>query len=248
MSKPEHSLSLDIDATLACTDENSLERAPTFESLELFTNPTRAHLRSRVYLLDMIDVTSEAGTGRRTKMWGVFRPYTKEFMQFCTTHLKHTLIFSAGRPKYVKAMSEVLFMDTEIPPSVIFDSEKCDIGKYHVHKRLSDIISDPSLCGEVDEKSIFHIDDREDTFSLNVGNGIVIPAYAPKLTGTPEEVIEEILKPDVALLQLMCWLSLPEVVNCEDVRTLDKSTIFTTSVEEYLQRLESSDDVEPSQD
>jgi len=243
MAHSKHSASLDIDATLACTDENSLDQRTTFESLELFTNPERASLRSRIYLLDMVDVSHRAGTGKRTRMWGVFRPYSKEFMKFCPSYFRHTNIFSAGRPKYVKAMAETLFLDVKSSPSVVFNSENCDIAddNRYVYKRLSDLTSQSALCGEVDEKSIFHLDDREDTISMNIGNGIVIPAYTPNLTGTPQQIINEILKPDVALLQLMCWLLLPEVMYCTDVRTLDKSTIFTTSVETYITQLEAAD-------
>lgn len=244
MSKKAHSLSLDIDATLACTDETYLENTPTFESLELFTNPKRAHLRSRVYLLDMIDVSGDVGTGKRVKMWGVLRPYATEFMNFCANHNKHTLIYSAGKPKYVDAMTKVLFVDSEIPPSVIYAADKCDIGTHHVYKPLSTILSEPEVCNEIDEKNTFHVDDRNDVTLYNKENGIVIPPYVPDLTGTVEEVIEEILKPDIALLQLMCWLSLPEVVNSEDVRTLDKSTIFTTSIESYMIQLSSSEEEE----
>lgn len=95
----------------------------------------------------------------------------------------------------------------------------------------------PQLQGEANETNTLHIDDRDDTFSQNEHNGIKIPAYSPNLDGTPEEIIESILQPDDTLLKLMCWLSLLEVRNCTDVRKLDKSTIFTTSIADYMLKL-----------
>ena len=49
--------------------------------------------------------------------------------------------------------------------------------------------------------------------------------------------LHEINKDDATLLQLMGWLCTPEVLNCTDYRTLDKSKIFNISVEEYATRI-----------
>jgi len=61
------------------------------------------------------------------------------------------------------------------------------------------------------------LDDREDTFSHNNKNGILIPAYSP-------EDIEE--TEDTHLLKLEHWLSKEEVATSPDVRKLKKRSIF----------------------
>jgi hypothetical protein len=231
-------ISLDIDATLACTDDVPLDNTSTFESLELYTNPERASIRSRFYVLDMVDVMGQIGKGKRMRMWGVTRPYLHEFLQFCESYFNHTIIWSAGKPKYVEAMTDILFPEIKFQPSMVFNSLDCDIGKSHVYKPLFDIFNREELNGEVNETNIFHVDDRSDTFSKNVDNGIIIPPYSPQLQGSPDDIIASINKKDDTLLQLMCWLSLPEVINCDDIRKLDKTNIFTTSVSEYIERLE----------
>jgi len=71
-----------------------------------------------------------------------------------------------------------------------------------------------------------------DTFHYNKDNGILIPPYEPELY--------EIHHEDHAFLQLMGWLSLPEVLNCEDVRLLDKNNIFKISISEYFHLLENN--------
>jgi len=69
-------------------------------------------------------------------------------------------------------------------------------------------------------KNVFALDDREDTFSHNPKNGIMIPVYSP----SPD--IKSISKGDTNLLKLEKWLIKNEVAEAENVQTLNKEKIF----------------------
>jgi hypothetical protein len=73
----------------------------------------------------------------------------------------------------------------------------------------------------------YHLDDRDDVCLKNPRNGIKIPEYDPAFT--PEGIVKD----DIALIQLMYWLMLPEVLATTDIRMLDKSKIFTTPLTKY---------------
>jgi hypothetical protein len=226
-----HSISLDIDATLVCSDDNM----KTFEDLQIYTNPRRSKLRSRVYTINMIDVLDPPGSGVKTRMWGVFRPHVHDFLNFASIYFRHVNIWSAGRNQYVNAISSMLFPDPEFQPTIIYDWEDCVTGSDFLHKPLTKMHGDPNALKEMTLANTFALDDRDDTFSINPLNGIKIPAYEPSFT--PEGIMTE----DESLLQLMYWLLLPEVKNATNVQDLDKSKIFTTPLSMYKRILEKTD-------
>lgn len=215
----------DLDSTLIHSSMDMNE----YEALKLYTDPASFTLRGRVYRFDLVDVTDTPGSGVVTPMWGVFRPYVFEFLQFAVTYFKEVYIWSAGQYKYVHLIKNNLFSGT-FQPAKIFTYENCKMDVTSIHKPLEELYA--SLDDGANETNTLALDDREDTFSLNPYNGIQIPAYEPEFTK------EGIMKTDVALLQLMCWLSLPEVMRMEDVRYLDKRYIFTTPIADYHQLLE----------
>ena len=87
------------------------------------------------------------------------------------------------------------------------------------------INSIPGLNKYMSLKNTFIVDDRLSVFQEpNPGNGIQIPAYKPSLS------IKSMRSDDIALKQLMRWLQKPEIMNCEDVRALDKRDIFKIPV------------------
>ena len=83
----------------------------------------------------------------------------------------------------------------------------------------------------MNEKNTYVLDDRDDTFALNKGNGILIPEYEVSLTKRGLD------KEDDNLLKLMAWLSIDVNKQCRDVRQLDKSRIFELSEKDYLKLL-----------
>ena len=220
--------SLDLDSTFVCSSEEMKD----YIALHLHTDASRQYLLPRIYRFDMIDVTSTPGTGIKTQMWGVLRPWAHEFLRLVSNQY-NLVIWSAGQYKYVHAISEILFPYAEggLQPAGVFTWEDCerdsDDEDAHLCKPLTKLYA---KFPDANPTNTFALDDRESTFEKNPDNGILIPPYEP------EPTLEGIIEDDIALLQLYYWLCLPDVQSASDVRSLDKSSIFTTPLSVY-QRL-----------
>ena len=180
------------------------------------------------------DVLEKKGKGTFLELWGIMRPHLKEFLIFCLSYFKIVVIWSAGRPQYVKDVSEIMFRDVG-DPNVVYTSDECvehveyigDEKIVTMRKPLSKLYNDPKLKGMLKPENTFIIDDRIYSFAEDPENGILIPPYNPDVT------VESMLTDDQALLQLMFWFSKPEVKNSDDVRKLSKREIFLTSLRDY---------------
>lgn len=215
--KTDKCMSFDLDLTLI----NTWAEIENLGKLDVFTGKNRP-LRERIYTIDLHDVVTDPGEGVYSRMWGAYRPGWPRFYTFCRAYFKHIVIWSAGQPKYVDAIVDLLFPDPAFQPVLIYNYNHCvRVDEYTIHKPLKKIYEDSRTKGIITPEKTFVLDDRDDTFSLNKGNGILIPAYEIK----PRE--SHIMKDDTRLLELEKWLSLAHVANCKDVRTLDKSKIFS---------------------
>lgn len=210
-------LVLDLDSTLIFTSD-SFE---SFETLELYTNPQHSHLRPRVYKFDVIDVVDKPGTGVKSSMWGVLRPHVHDFLNFCFDYFENIIVWSAGQLKYVHAICDILFVDVNREPVLIYSFEDCERTDNYLYKPLVKITNQEFKHITMDKMLI--LDDNEITFSKNKDNALHISAYEPNLT--PEGIVEN----DMTLVNLTKWLMLPEVIDCKDVRKLDKTNCFTCS-------------------
>ncbi len=214
---------LDLDETLVHSyAENNSYDLDALLDLKIFTDPTNIDLRERTYKITIDDVVHKRGTGNKTEMWGILRPHVKEFLIACFTYFKIVIVWSAGRRNYVHAIVDNLFKDIK-RPVVVFtydDIEKLPNGT--LIKPLNKLIETvPGLKKYMSLKNTFILDDRSSVFyEPNPYNGIVIPAYKPAFN------LRSLRNNDVALKQLIKWLMRPEVVNCDDIRTLDKNKIF----------------------
>lgn len=217
---------LDLDSTMIhSTSEMNIVKELNSE-LE-----TNSNLRNQIYFLKLVDATKTEGTGSVEEMWGVFRPGVFRFLEFCFRYFKGVHVWSAGRRFYVHAIVTELFKMKK--PHNIFTYDDCDFNKNEstVCKNLSKIFKSDNHYG-ANKRNTFALDDRDDTFSKNVGNGILIPRFEPELT------VENIMADEISLLQLQLWLMQPEVVRCTDVRKLDKNNIFKTPIERLIVGLE----------
>jgi TFIIF-interacting CTD phosphatase-like protein len=210
-------LILDLDSTLIHTYKN-------LDEYFLLQKSGGDTVNDRIYRFDLVDVFDRPGTGTITSIWGVFRPYVKEFLHFSASYFDEIIVWSAGHFKYVHAINDFVFGDTPAILSRVLTRNDCIAketknGRVEILKPLDKLGLDMSKC--------LVVDDRDDTFSLNPNNGIKIPAYEPKSD------LESISVKERSLLKLICWLSLPHVSKCFDVRTLDKTLIFDTSIREY---------------
>lgn len=222
---------LDLDATLIHTQDSSSEDMKKLKALKLYSDPKMAHLRHRIYILDLIDVDEEEtppGTGSVCKFVGIFRPYSREFVRYCFRNFDNVVVWSAGLTGYVHQICDYLFPKKDYPVLVLTRPD-CEIDDLdQVEKPLEKLFRE---YPEFNAKNTVLIDDREDTIEFNGDNGIMIPPFVSELS---KEYLES--KRDDCLVKLMCWFSLSEFKDCEDVRKLDKTKIFTTKMEEYKQK------------
>lgn len=214
-------LVLDLDETLVHTSEEPHK----LRELGIFSDPKLLDLRYRTYHLKLDDVVEKRGTGVRTELWGVERPHLREFLLFALGYFRVVAIWSAGQLKYVESIADRIFRDLK-PPSVIYSWSQCRNDNGMLEKPLRQMFDDQTLAQAgaslMKPENTLVVDDRLTTFAnVNPENGILIPGYSPSPT------ISDLMRDDQALLQLIRWLSQPEVMSAPDVRILDKSRIFT---------------------
>lgn len=225
MTTSKHNIVLDIDATLVHTHGDVEE----FKMLEVYTDSTKLKYRRKLYNMKLYDVGIFPGTGSVTKLAGIYRPYLKEFLDFCFEYFENVIIWSAGKKKYVEKMCQIMF-PLENKPLFIYTYDDCIVGEEdYLKKPLTKVYKD---FPQLNEKNTFILDDREDTFSLNEKNGIQIPEFESDMS------LEDISgHPDNSLLKVIAWFSLPKVKNSKDVRKLNKDNIFDYSLEDYKKML-----------
>jgi len=216
-SKTDKCIVLDLDETLIHTSE----RISQLEKTEILSNSKYFYLRERVYILELEDIVDKPGMGVTTKMWGVKRPGLHEFLLFCFSHFKIVAVWSAGKPRYVEAICNEIFKDLH-DPHIIFTWDHCEYEQKNelVEKPLNKIIKEFNDT-RMNITNTIAIDDRKSTFSnVNKDNGILIPRYEPIMN------IKNISKDETSLKELQTWFEKDEFVKCDDVRKLNKETIF----------------------
>lgn len=217
--KTNKSIIFDLDLSLIHT----FSKIKTLEKLKIYS-ANNVHLRKRIYTIDLHDVVDEPGTGVYSRMWGAYRPGWEKFHNFCRKYFEHVGIWSAGQPHYVDAIVDILFPDPDFQPIVVYNWNHCHINGDNICKPLDKLFNDDKIRDILRPEDTYILDDREDTFSLNEENGILIPAYEPNPTA------DSIMKEDMHLQQLEEWLSQPHVYHSQDIRDIDKADIFRKTV------------------
>ena len=208
---------LDLDSTLVTSDENH----------EVFNQILENRKNDEYLLHDRVHNFYYAENSTSIPMWTLLRPYIREFINFCLKYFTGVIIWSAGKSFYVHTIKSILFNNHLYQPIMVLtwdDTTFLKRGSTHIiNKPLAKIFEHIPTANYT---NTLVVDDRIDTFSLNQYNGILIPRFEPR-------DIEEMTKDDTSLLLLMGWLCTREVLNCEDFRTLDKTSIFNKNVEDY---------------
>lgn len=163
----------------------------------------------------LIDLKVDA-LGKTFRMAGFERPYLKDFLRFCQKEYE-VHIWSAGHSEYVNRCVDYIFHGLERPKIVMTRDDKVNIPPNNYHKPLRKFFE---KVPEANFANTIFIDDKADNFQENPSNGIVVPKYQvnPHDVGASEK--------DEILLNLWKWLASEEVKNCNDVRTLDKKSLF----------------------
>ena len=199
---------LDLDETLVHTFDNFSD----LEGLRPFSDPEMLDLRRRMY-------TFSLGSYKQAPtMWGVIRPHTDEFLEFCFSYFDKVCVWSAGLPEYVTKIVNILF---DRQPHCVHSRNHCSYAvDGNIIKPITEMSKNMEWQKELRLDNTFFVDDRETAFIKNPYNGIVIPPYEPPAS------IDGFLSDDPTLPQLMDWFLLPDVIRSKDVRFLEKDYIF----------------------
>lgn len=216
-------LVLDMDHTLLSTyDDFSL-----LQNSGIKTLPEDVDIRSRLYVLEIKEYNGKKGSGKTTKWWGLLRPGLREFLIYAFSKFKHVVLWSAGEYDYVHAACRKMFTYLR-NPDLILTREDCEYDRDgNPTKPLTKLINHPKLSRNFDLSKIVIVDDRDYTFLPNPQNGILIPEYSPEewsermgIDGKKTAMRME----DYRLEQLINWF---ENLKTCDVRTVDKTRIFS---------------------
>lgn len=212
---PEHKISklniiLDVDETLL----HSIDRT-SFPTDCFMANPS---LHQRMYTMEFVMKKNIE------IMWGVLRPWTREFLAFCNRYFNKVIIWSAGMADYVKQAVEILYHDIKQPDYVLSQIEYKKQGNQKPINYITNYV-DP----DINLKNTLIIDDQPVNAKSNPLNLIRIPIY--DLEGTFENVSKtydyrNLIKDDNRLEKLANWFLTSEVMNCSDVKKLEKRKIF----------------------
>lgn len=227
---PSHSITgkcivLDLDQTLVA----SQDKMESLKELKILADPELLALRNKTYVISIEDL-EKPGVGTKLDIWGVTRPHLQEFLIFCFSYFKIVAVWTAGKKPYGEAIVDYIFRGLP-QPYILFTSDETIFRPQAVKPLVNMIKEDPSLLHNMSLSNTFALDDNISTFSENQDNGILIPAYNPPPT------VPALSRDDPTLLQLKYWLLQPEVVNSKEIRNLDKSKIFSTSIETYRNNL-----------
>jgi TFIIF-interacting CTD phosphatase-like protein len=195
LSQPRRIVILDLDETLVKTFPDGLRPPPNL--------PESA--KSRMYNLNFFGDTA----------WGLKRPYTDEFLNYCHNRFDKVGVWTAGTAEYAHQIVKKVFTQG-FQPDLIYSRQHCANDQYGLFKPLDKLYSahgfDPSEVLMVDNNHTVIPEQHRD-------NLIHIPDYEPHP-----------LRPDndSSLHELMEWMKAEPLT--QDVRAVDKTTIFKTSL------------------
>ncbi len=214
MPKTKRCIVIDMDQTLLATQDDM----EVFHQYNPFRDPKYYAIRHRFYHLraDHFD------EGEDDIFWGIWRPHAPQFLEFCLDYFESVCIWSTSKYSYVNNLIDQQFRSLHRRPTCIFTNVDCHVDETRTYQKpISKILLRKELS-KYSLKNILILDDNTDTAKWNRENIIAIPAYNPDI-----EAVFNNADTDRHLLNVMEWLSEPSVLQAKDVRTLDKSTIFS---------------------
>lgn len=168
------------------------------------------HLRNRIY---KSKVDGE-------KLCGVKREGLDAFLSFCFKYFRYVIVWSAGDSEYVNQMVETVFRGHHRPDYVLSRDHLVNVTEEDYHKPIE--VVEKLYPGIASLNKTVFLDDKEDNFRNNPGNGFTIPQcriYEKNKSIT--------VKSDTALKCFMNWLKREDVVKCTDITKLNKKSVFT---------------------
>jgi hypothetical protein len=217
-------LVLDLDETLVhsiAIKGDEAEGLKAAERIGVYTKPAYKDIMARSYRIKLNDPTTPKGTGVIYGCWGVTRPHALDFLRFAFRYFKAVIIWSAGVTEYVDEICRLLSRDLR-PFDILYTRDDCVMEGEICTKPLAKLIKNHPEFGDLN--NILIVDDKLDGCLDNPDNAIIIPPYRPKAT------VSSIRSDDDMLVRLQAWFETDEVINANDVRTLDKSNIFGVDI------------------
>jgi TFIIF-interacting CTD phosphatase-like protein len=153
-------------------------------------------------------------------LWGVVRNHVETFLSYVLNNFDIVVIWSAGIPEYVKVIVRYIFEDIPYPDYVL-DQTFCEVDSCSGmwYKPITKL---RILCPNINLRNTIIVDDNKYNFIANLSNGVLIPPF----TFDPKRP-ETFPKDDDVLLRLIRWFDSDEFKTAEDVRLLDKRSIFS---------------------
>jgi len=233
----ERYIVLDLDATLLHTFDN-------YKALSKLISGDNnlGYLKSRIYNLKLFNPSSNKNY-KYYNMWGIYRPFLAEFVEYIIQEFDDIFIWSAGTEKYVNSIVDLIFEPYNYKPKIIFHDTHCEISedRSEVIKPLNNLFdSSKQIYGSSNkngpnELNTYIIDDRSDTMSRNITNGILIHPYNLfELPHDPNKddvkmFIESTREMDNSLKDLIIFFDKHK--NTNDIREINKNNIFNEKIE-----------------
>lgn len=215
-SLTDKTIVIDLDSTLLYTPSSD-EGSSYVKTLK---NPLYHNLKNRVYHFTLYH-SDKIGRGKNEDYWGVVRPGTYEFLEFCFRYFRNVIIWSAGTEDYVRNIVKYIFRNLPYPDDVLsrkftnfVERNKINVTEKPLQKIYDLYASDKNIVGVRPEKTLI-VDDTKSTFFHNQENAIHIPDYTPNMN----DILEA---EDDCLYRIIDWLETKEVVNAKDVRLITK--------------------------
>ena len=146
-----------------------------------------------------------------------FRPHLKEFLDYCEFRFDKKVVWSTGGEDHVSDNVRAMEKMSCVQIDAVLSKEDT---KFSKEQPFGDKCLDKvyRLLPTCTERNTFIVDDNASNFKCDPRNGILIPPFSPSHPA--------VFNIDYSLLQLKEWMDLSKVIECRDVRELDKSRIF----------------------
>lgn len=186
---------LDIDMTIVCTMNDGDEG---ISSDYLHTYYNYKSLRSQLYLFKMLDNNDIDDS--TIYLWGLKRPYLKEFLTYINDNYDYTVIWTAAMKDYADAIVSNVLNKMNFTPDLVWSRDECELVSYAGGSLLTKPLSKLSNHFGFSMNNAILIDDQPYNHVKNSNKSkIQIPQYEP--------IVQNPVTNDTCLLQLMDWLS-----------------------------------------
>lgn len=215
MERAKNRIIFDLDSTLVwCWFLDTDDEKAKFDKIK--SSKKYNKIKNDIFLYQLVDAKDgcKKGTGSINNVAIFLRPGIREFLRYVSEFFEID-IWSAGEMRYVRMIAHVLTtLVDNLKITNIHTKRDCIISSKSVSKRISD--------KNYDLRRSLIIDDRTDVCRENNGNSIKIPEFSPQTSSKFFEYFEE-----THLVTLMVWMKNTNLKNLEDIREIDKRTIFS---------------------